>query len=74
MSASISVLCYKYKTLSNGQHPLMLRVHKDGKRKLVSLGVSVSASDWDFTKNQPFDLEMKNNSEIYKQLSKTGSR
>lgn len=53
MSTSISVLCYKYKTLSNGQHPLMLRVHKDGKRKLVSLRVSVSASDWDFTKNQP---------------------
>lgn len=53
MSTSITVLCYKYKTLSNGQHPLMLRVHKDGKRKLVSLSVSVSASDWDFTKNQP---------------------
>lgn len=31
----------------------MLRVHKDGKRKLVNLSVSVSASDWDFTKNQP---------------------
>ncbi len=53
MSASITVLCYKYKTLSNGEHPLMLRVHKDGKRKFVSLGVSLSASDWDFTKNQP---------------------
>lgn len=53
MSASITVLCYKYKTLSNGKNPLMLRVHKDGKRKFVSLGVSLSASDWDFTKNLP---------------------
>ncbi len=53
MSASITVLCYKYKTLSNGKHPLMLRIHKDGKRKLVSLNISVFASDWNFDKNQP---------------------
>ena len=31
----------------------MLRVSKDGKRKLVSLGVPVSASYPAFTKNQP---------------------
>lgn len=53
MNASISIICYKYKTLSNGEHPLMLRVHKDGKRKLVSLNLSVSASTWDFAKNLP---------------------
>lgn len=53
MNASVSVLCYKYKTLSNGEHPLMLRVYKDSKRKLVSLGISVQYNFWDFDKNEP---------------------
>lgn len=53
MNASVSVLCYKYKTLSNGEHPLMLRIYKDNKRKLVSLGISVQYNNWDFTKNEP---------------------
>jgi hypothetical protein len=26
MNASISVVCYKSKTLSNGEHPLMLQI------------------------------------------------
>lgn len=29
MNASISVVCYKSKTLSNGEHPLMFRISKD---------------------------------------------
>ena len=33
MDATISVVCYKSKTLSNGEHPLMLRISKDGKKK-----------------------------------------
>lgn len=53
MKASISVICYKYKTLSNGESPLMLRIHKDGKRKLVSIGLSIHPQLWDFTKNEP---------------------
>lgn len=53
MEASISVICYKYKTLSNGESPLMLRIHKDGKRKLLSIGLSVNPLFWDFTKNEP---------------------
>ncbi len=32
MSGTIKVLCYKSKTLSNGEHPLMLCVCKDNKR------------------------------------------
>lgn len=51
--ASVSVLCYKYKTLSNGEHPFMLRVYKDSKRKLVSLGISVQYNFGDFDKNEP---------------------
>lgn len=33
MSETIKVLCYKSKTLSNGEHPLMIRVCKDGKKR-----------------------------------------
>ena len=41
MDAGVNILCYKSKTLANGAHPLMIRVCKDGKKKYVSLGVSV---------------------------------
>jgi len=53
MNASISVVCYKSKTLSNGDHPLMLQVSKDGKRKYQSLGISIDPKFWDFIKNKP---------------------
>ena len=53
MNATVNVLCYKSKTLSNGEHPLMIRVCKDGKKKYVSLGVSVKPQYWDFDKNRP---------------------
>ena len=53
MNATVNVLCYKSKTLSNGEHPLMIRVCKDGKKKYVSLGVSVKPQYWDFEKNRP---------------------
>jgi hypothetical protein len=36
MPATVNVLCYKSKTLANGEHPLMIRVCKDGKKKCVS--------------------------------------
>lgn len=49
------MLCYKSKTLSNGEHPLMLCVCKDNKRKYQSLGISVSAEHWDFKNNRPND-------------------
>lgn len=52
MSETIKVLCYKSKTLSNGEHPLMLRVCKDRKRKFQSLGISIKAEHWNFKKNQ----------------------
>ena len=53
MNASLSVVCYKSKTLSTGKHPLMLRICKDRKLKYISLGISIHAKDWDFTKNEP---------------------
>ena len=53
MRATIEVICYKWKKLKNDEHPLMLRVTKDGKRKYVSLGISVNPDYWDFEKNKP---------------------
>lgn len=53
MNATVNVVCYKWKTLSNGEHPLMLRICKDGKRKYQSLGISVNPKYWDFKKNEP---------------------
>lgn len=53
MNASISVICYKYKTLKNGECALMLRIIKDRKPKYQSLGLSIPPQFWDFEKNQP---------------------
>ena len=53
MKATVNVLCYRSKTLSNGEHPLMICVCKDGKRKYVGLGISVNPKYWDFKKNSP---------------------
>ena len=52
MNACISVVCYKSKTLSNGENPLMLQVSKGGKRKYQSLGISILPRYWDFTRNK----------------------
>ena len=53
MDATISVICYKSKTLSNGEHPLMLRIAQNGKSKYKSLKISVTAKHWDFDRNVP---------------------
>lgn len=53
MNATANVLCYRSKTLSNGEHPIMLRVCKGGKKKYISLGISVNPKFWDFEKSTP---------------------
>ena len=53
MSTSISITCYKYKTLSNGECPLMIRVNQNGARKYKSTGISILPQYWDFKKNIP---------------------
>jgi hypothetical protein len=40
--ATVTVICYKHKVLANGDSPLMVRIAKEGKRSMRSLGVSVS--------------------------------
>ncbi len=53
MSVTVNVLCYKSKTLSNGENPLMIRVCKDGTKKYKSLGISINPIYWDFEKSKP---------------------
>lgn len=53
MNAKISVTCYKSKILSNGESPLMVKITKNGKRSLKSLGVSVNPKYWDFERDKP---------------------
>lgn len=53
MTETVKAVCYKSKTLSNGEHPLMIRICKDGKKKYQSLGLSIKAEQWDFKTNQP---------------------
>ena len=52
VSATVTVICYKWKTLANGENPLMLRVTKEGKTKYQSLGISVNPKHWNFKKNE----------------------
>ena len=53
MKVCVEVICYKSKMLSNGEFPLMLRITKLGKRKYLSIGLSVNEKYWDFQKNKP---------------------
>jgi hypothetical protein len=53
MNATVSIIFYRQKTLKNGEHPIMIRVTKNGKRKYKSLGLSVHPDHWDFEKNGP---------------------
>ena len=53
MNTTVEVICYRSKTLANGELPLMLRLTKNGKRKYISLHLSVNPIYWDFVKNKP---------------------
>ena len=52
MNFTANVVYYTSKTLANGEHPLMIRYCKDGKKKYKSLGVSVNPQFWNFEKNK----------------------
>ena len=51
MSITIDMICYKSKVLKNNQHPLMLKITKDRKRRYLSTGISVKSEHWDFELN-----------------------
>ena len=49
---TIRVNLFKSKTLSNGEHPLMLVITMNGKRKYQSIGISCRLEDWDNKKGE----------------------
>ena len=53
MNATVNVVLFRSKTLSNGKHPLMIRVCKDNKKKYKSIGIALEAKYWDETKGVP---------------------
>lgn len=53
VNISVEAICFKSKVLKDGTFPIMLRLTQFGKRKYVSLGVSVNKQFWDFGKNKP---------------------
>ncbi len=46
MNTSVKIVLYKSKTLSNGDHPVMLRIIKDMKPRYISTGISSSCENW----------------------------
>ena len=69
MKASVSVICYKHKVLANGESPLMLRIAKDGKRTMKSLGISVNPTYWDFGRNQPKNNCSRQDDELTRKIT-----
>ena len=53
MNTTIEAVLYTSKTLSNGQHPIMLQLTRNRKRKYISLHISLDAKFWDFDKSRP---------------------
>ncbi len=53
MSTSAKVILYKSKTLSNGEHPIMLRFIKNRKASYINIGHSCPVSLWDDKENLP---------------------
>ena len=53
MNTTIEAVLYTSKTLSNGLHPLMLRLTKNRKRKYISLHISLPPEHWDSDKCKP---------------------
>ena len=49
---SRKIILYKSKTLSNGEHPIMIRLIKDRKIKYINLGHSCSIKQWNEKEKQ----------------------
>src|SRR5688572_26383283 len=53
MNTSVKVVLYTSKTLSNGEHPVMIRITKDRKPEYISTGVTCSVAGWNENLNIP---------------------
>lgn len=75
MSSSAKIVLYKSKTLSDGNHPVMLRVTIDRKPKYYSIGNQFKCKEGQWNKknnefNKKFPNHEKANKEIFNELSK----
>jgi len=52
-TASVKLVLYTHKTLSNGKHPVIFQVIKDRKIKRIGTGYSANKDEWDFENNKP---------------------
>lgn len=53
MNIKAAIILFPSKTLSNGEHPIMLRITKGGKRKYLSTGLSSKIEHWNLKKQIP---------------------
>ncbi len=51
--SSVKLKLFKGKTLSNGEHPIVIQIIKDRKRKVISTGKSCLAKFWDEKEGAP---------------------
>jgi integrase len=49
----VSAILYTSKKLSNGEHPILIRLTQNGRRKYISLGISCFPHHWDKNIEQP---------------------
>jgi len=53
MRTSVDAMLYTFRTLSNRECPLVIRLTQNKKRKYVRLGISLNPDFWDKMKNKP---------------------
>ena len=53
MNTTLTTVLYTSKTLSDGTHPLMLRLTKNRRIKYISLHISLDAKFWNFAQKPP---------------------
>ena len=53
MKTLVDVILYQYKTLANGENPLVIRLTKNRKRRYIRIGISINPQYWDKIKNKP---------------------
>ena len=53
MNIKVSAILFKSKLLASGEHPIMIRLTKNGKRKYVTTGFSSKLKDWNEDKEVP---------------------
>lgn len=49
---TVTVVLYKHKKLSNGEHPLMVRLAQGGRKKYKAIGKSLPSKYWNYDKNE----------------------